>query len=140
MIADTAAVGVVSRDTQVGLVVEHQGTTKMAIDYCEVCGLQDQKSDGAGDRRVRVTCERCGTFDWEPGASKPTPVTSERPISYRALAACCALMGRIDEARAIVGQLRAITPRVVPNDVPFRNPGDRELFLSGLRLAAGKAA
>jgi hypothetical protein len=101
----------------------------MAVDYCEVCGLQDQKSDGAGDRRVRVTCERCGT-----------PVTSERPISYRALAACCALMGRIDEARAIVGQLRAITPRVVPNDVPFRNPGDRELFLSGLRLAAGKAA
>jgi hypothetical protein len=28
----------------------------------------------------------------------------------------------------------------VPNDVPIRNPEDRELFLSGLRLAAGEAA
>jgi adenylate cyclase len=62
------------------------------------------------------------------------------PIPYRALAACYAHMGRIDEARAIIARLRAITPRVVPNDVPIRNPEDRELFLSGLRLAAGEAA
>jgi adenylate cyclase len=48
-------------------------------------------------------------------------------------------MGRLDEARAIVARLRAITALVVPNDVPFRNPEDRELFLSGLRLAAGEA-
>ena len=27
---------------------------------------------------------------------------------------------------------------VVPSDLPFRNPEDRELFLSGLRLAAGE--
>ena len=60
------------------------------------------------------------------------------PIPYRALAACYAHMGRLEEARAIVARLRAITPRVVPNDVPFRNPEDRELFLSGLRLAAGE--
>ena len=61
------------------------------------------------------------------------------PYSYRALAACYAHMGRIDEARAIIARLRAITPRVVPNDVPLRNPEDRELFLSGLRMAAGEA-
>jgi tetratricopeptide (TPR) repeat protein len=60
------------------------------------------------------------------------------PLPYRALAACYAHMGRIDEARAIVARLRAITPLVVPNDVPLRNPEDRELFLSGLRLAAGE--
>ena len=47
-------------------------------------------------------------------------------------------MGRLDEARAIVARLRAITPVVVPNDHAFRNPEDRELFLSGLRLAAGE--
>ena len=47
-------------------------------------------------------------------------------------------MGRLDEARAIVAQLRAITPLLVPNDLPFRNPEDRELYLSGLRLAAGE--
>jgi tetratricopeptide (TPR) repeat protein len=61
------------------------------------------------------------------------------PASYRALAACYAHMGRLDEARAIVAQLRAITPLVVPSDLPWRNPEDRELLLSGLRLAAGEA-
>ncbi len=62
------------------------------------------------------------------------------PASYRFLAACYAHMGRLDEARAIVARLRAITPLVVPSDLPLRNPEDRELFLSGLRLAAGEAA
>ena len=61
------------------------------------------------------------------------------PPAYRILAACYAHMGRLDEARAIVARLRAITPLVVPSDLPFRNPEDRELFLSGLRLAAGEA-
>jgi tetratricopeptide (TPR) repeat protein len=49
--------------------------------------------------------------------------------SYRVLAACYAHMGRLDEARAVVARLRAITPQVVPRDLPWRNPEDRELFL-----------
>jgi adenylate cyclase len=61
------------------------------------------------------------------------------PGAYRTLAACYAHMGRLDEARAIVARLRAITAEVVPSDPPYRNPEDRELFLSGLRLAAGEA-
>ena len=61
------------------------------------------------------------------------------PPSYRGLAACYAHMGRLDEARAIVARLRAITPLLVPSDPPWRKPEDRELFLSGLRLAAGEA-
>jgi adenylate cyclase len=61
------------------------------------------------------------------------------PASYRALAACYAHMGRLDEARAIVARLRAITAQVVPSDLPWRNSEDRELALSGLRLAAGEA-
>jgi Flp pilus assembly protein TadD len=60
------------------------------------------------------------------------------PNSHRYLAACYAHMGRFDEARAIVVRLRAITPQIVPRDLPWRNPEDRELFLSGLRLAAGE--
>ena len=50
--------------------------------------------------------------------------------------------GRVElgEARVIVARLRAITSQVVPSDVPYRNPADRELFLSGLRLAMGDAA
>ena len=61
------------------------------------------------------------------------------PIAYQILAACYAHMGRLDEARAIVAKLRAITPQVMQTHLPFRRPEDRELFLSGLRLAAGGA-
>ncbi len=60
------------------------------------------------------------------------------PLSYRVLAACYAHMGRLDEARAIVAKLRAITLQVVPGEIPWRNPEDRELLLSGLRLAIGE--
>jgi tetratricopeptide (TPR) repeat protein len=62
------------------------------------------------------------------------------PVPYRTLASCYAHMGRLDEARAIVARLRAITPLLLPSDLPLRNPEDRELFLSGLRLAAGETS
>jgi adenylate cyclase len=58
------------------------------------------------------------------------------PTSYRILASCYVHMGRLDDARAIIAQLRAITPQVLPNSVASpRNPEYRELLLSGLRLA-----
>jgi adenylate cyclase len=60
------------------------------------------------------------------------------PPAYRTLAACYAHTGRLDEARAIVAKLRALTPLVVYRDLPFSNPEDSEFFLSGLRLAAGE--
>jgi adenylate cyclase len=60
------------------------------------------------------------------------------PHPYRALAATYAHMGRLDDAREIVERLRALTPVVLPGLVPYRNPEHRELFLSGLRLAAGE--
>jgi pentatricopeptide repeat protein len=60
-------------------------------------------------------------------------------VTYRFLASCYAHMGRLDEARDVVERLRAITPVVVPSVPPYRNPEHRELFLSGLRLAAGEA-
>jgi tetratricopeptide (TPR) repeat protein len=64
------------------------------------------------------------------------------PPAYRALAACYAHMGRLDEARAIFAKLRTITTtQVVLSDLslPWRKPEDRELLLSGLRLAIGEA-
>src|SRR5437764_3634560 len=57
---------------------------------------------------------------------------------YRWLAACYAQMGRLDDAREIVKRLLPIT-RVVISDGNFlRNAEHRELYLSGLRLAAGE--
>jgi adenylate cyclase len=60
------------------------------------------------------------------------------PGPYRTLAACYAHMGRLDEAREVVERLRTITPVVIPDASYMRNPEHRELFLSGLRLAAGE--
>jgi adenylate cyclase len=59
--------------------------------------------------------------------------------SYRILAACYAHMGRMEEAREVIARLRDITPSVVPNVRLLRNPDHRELYLSGVRLAAGEA-
>jgi tetratricopeptide (TPR) repeat protein len=62
----------------------------------------------------------------------------EFPITYRVLASCYAHMGRLEEAGEIVRGLRAITPAVVEPGTRYRNPELRELFLSGLRMAAGE--
>jgi adenylate cyclase len=62
------------------------------------------------------------------------------PQPYRYLAACYAQMGRLDDAREIVTRLRAMTPVVIPDASYLRDLEQRELFLSGLRVAAGEAA
>ena len=58
------------------------------------------------------------------------------PLCY--LASCYAHMGRLDEAREVVARLRTITSVVIPSASHLRNPEQRELFLSGLRLAVGE--
>jgi len=60
------------------------------------------------------------------------------PVAYRFLAACYAQTGRLEEAQAVVERLRGVTPLVVPDASYLRDPEHRELFLSGLRLAAGE--
>jgi adenylate cyclase len=60
------------------------------------------------------------------------------PPPYRSLAACYALMGRFDEAREIIERLKTITSVMVPSIVYLWNAEHRELYLSGLRLAAGE--
>jgi len=59
--------------------------------------------------------------------------------TYRFLASCYAQMGRLDEARQAVEQIRNLTNVVVPSATNWRNPEQRELYLSGLRLAVGEA-
>jgi adenylate cyclase len=67
--------------------------------------------------------------------------TPNSPVTHRYLAACYARMGRLGEARDVVKRLRTITPAVMPPDIMYlRNDQHRELYLSGLRLAAGEAA
>jgi adenylate cyclase len=56
---------------------------------------------------------------------------------HRVLAACYAHMGRPDDARKTVARLRTMSV-VIQDDGFLRNAEHRDLFLSGLRLAAGK--
>jgi adenylate cyclase len=44
----------------------------------------------------------------------------------------------LDEAKIIIERLRALTPVVLPNADHWRDPEQREFFLSGLRLAVGE--
>jgi hypothetical protein len=60
--------------------------------------------------------------------------------TYRFLAACYAHMGQLDKAKEAIKRLQTVTPVVVPTAMHWRRAEDRELFLSGLRLAAGETA
>jgi hypothetical protein len=60
------------------------------------------------------------------------------PPPYRYLAACSAHIGRLDEAREVVARLRAITSVVIPSISHLRDASQRELYLLGLRRAAGE--
>jgi adenylate cyclase len=53
----------------------------------------------------------------------------------RFLAACYGHLGQWDEAKTTLERLRALTPVVLPNADNYRDPEQREFFLSGLRLA-----
>jgi hypothetical protein len=60
------------------------------------------------------------------------------PEPHRFLAASYAHMDRLDDAQDIIARLRSITSSVIPNANHLRTLEHRELFLSGLRLAAGE--
>src|SRR5579883_3120890 len=58
----------------------------------------------------------------------------------RFLAACCAHLGQFDEAKVIVERLRSMTSVVLPSADHWRDPEQREFYLSGLRLAMRETA
>jgi adenylate cyclase len=58
--------------------------------------------------------------------------------TQRFLAACYGHLGQFDEAKIIIERLRALTPVVLPTANHWRDPEQREFYLSGLRLAMGE--
>jgi adenylate cyclase len=62
------------------------------------------------------------------------------PTAYRFLASCYAHMGLLGDGRQIIERLRLLTPEIFPPYPMFRRESDRELLLSGLRLATGLGA
>jgi adenylate cyclase len=59
-------------------------------------------------------------------------------LSYQILIASYAHSGKLTEARDALDRLRSLGPFIAPNLSAFRNPEDRELLASGLRLAMGE--
>jgi TolB-like protein/class 3 adenylate cyclase/tetratricopeptide (TPR) repeat protein len=58
-------------------------------------------------------------------------------LTYRFLAASYAHMGRLDKTREVAEDMRALNFTVLESGSRYRNPEYRELYLSGLQLAAG---
>ena len=59
------------------------------------------------------------------------------PPTYRSLAARYAHMGQLKFAHEASQNLLQLTPVISPAIEHWRRPEDRDLYLSGLRLAAG---
>jgi adenylate cyclase len=124
-----------------GVLRVYAGQPDLAIEHLET-SLRLSPSERMGTALYVIGAAHVFKRQFDEAAAKLRLAIQDDPglpTPYRFLAACYAHMGRLDDARAVVAQLRTITPRVVPNDVPYRRPEDRELLLSGLRLAMGEA-
>jgi hypothetical protein len=76
------------------------------------------------------------------GPSAHIPVNGGIPVTRSAKqegTGRYAYMGRLDEAREVFKRLQTITPAVEPRAGVLRKAEHRELYLPGLRLAAGEA-
>jgi len=116
------------------------GQPDIAIEHAEAAlRLSPRASVGASLAQIGIAHFFARRF--EEAAPKLLLAIQDDPSNlhpYRSLAACYAHMGRLDEAREIVKRLRAITSVVIPDASYLRNADHRELYLSGLRLAAGE--
>ena len=117
------------------------GQTDLAIEHGEMA-LRLSPRARAGDEAYLIGAALFFSRRFEEAVPRLWVAIEAMPLfpnPCRFLAACYAHMGLLDEARATIARLRAITPEVMANwPLQFRNPQHRELFLSGLRLAIGE--
>jgi TolB-like protein/class 3 adenylate cyclase/tetratricopeptide (TPR) repeat protein len=124
-----------------GLLRTYAGDLDLAVEHVET-SLRLNPRERFGTPLTLIGMAYFFKRRYEEAAAKLLLSVQEHPgfpLSYRLLAACYAHMGRLGEAGSTIARLREITPLVVPSELPFRNPEHRELFLSGLRLAASEA-
>jgi TolB-like protein len=123
-----------------GVVRAQAGQPDIAIEHAETA-LRLSPRARVGSTFFLIGCAHFAARRFDEAVPKLRLAIQENPTfagPYRALAACYAHMGRLDEAREIIKRLRAITPVVIADPFRFRNSEHRELVLSGLRLAAGE--
>jgi adenylate cyclase len=117
-----------------------RGLPDIAIEHCET-SLRLSPRARVGTAHAVIGFAHFVTQRFDEAVPKLLIAIQEDPSfpdPHRYLAASYAHMGRLEEAREIVRRLRAVTPLVVPRASYLRNPEYRELFLSGLRIAAGE--
>jgi TolB-like protein len=115
------------------------GQPDLAIEHFET-GLRLSPRDRSGNPAPGIGVGHFFARRFHQARGMLLQSLDERPTwvpTYRFLAACYAHMGRLCEAHETVERLRAMTPVVIPSAAHWRNSEHRELFLSGLRLAAG---
>jgi TolB-like protein/class 3 adenylate cyclase len=124
-----------------GIVRLRAGEPDLAVEHVEAClRLSPRTRIGWASTIIGVAHMASGRFDAAvPKLLLAIQEDPSLPQSYRYLAACYAHMGRLDYARQIIVRLRALTSVVIPEISHLREIEHRELFLSGLRLAAGEA-
>jgi len=118
------------------------GQLEVAIEHANNCIRLSPRDPLAVHSRGVIGASHFLAFRFDEAAANLGAAHEQSPSwvpGFRWLAACYAQMGRLDEAHEVVRQLRALTPIVVNQAANLRNPEYRELYLSGLRLAAGEA-
>jgi adenylate cyclase len=116
------------------------GQPQVAIGHFET-SLRLNPLQGRADYYLGIGMGHFFARQFEDAAANLLLSLQEGPTwvpTYRFLASCYAHLGRLDDARETVTRLRAFTTEVVPTATHWRNPEHRELYLTGLRIAAGE--
>jgi TolB-like protein/class 3 adenylate cyclase len=124
-----------------GLIRIYAGQLDLAIEHLET-SLRLSPRERVGAPLQWIGMAHFFKRQFDEAAAKLLSSIQENPGSptpYRALAACYAHMGRLDEARSTIAKMRALTSLVMPINLPYRVPEHRELLLSGLRFAVGES-
>jgi TolB-like protein len=116
------------------------GQLDLAIEHAEAA-LRLSPRARVGPSLINIGCAHFFARRFDEAVPKLLLAIHEDPSyppPYRTLAACYAHMGRLDDARETVARLRAFTSVVISDASHFRNAEHRELWVSGLRVAAGE--
>src|ERR1051325_2183736 len=111
-----------------GLIRIYAGQLDLAIEHFETSlRLSPRERVGAPLQWIGMAYFFKRQFD--EAASKLLSSIQENPGSptpYRALAACYAHMGRLDESYSTIAKMRGLTSLVMPTTLPYRIPDHRE--------------
>jgi Flp pilus assembly protein TadD len=116
------------------------GQSDLAITHAEK-SLRLSPRDYLGTPGVTIGGAHFLSRRFELAANHFALALRQRPKSpwlYRYLAACYAHLGRCDEARELLKQLRVLGAPVLPSRNVYNNQAIHELLLLGLRLAMGE--